>query len=153
MLWTTLEHLSALPVPLLRQVYKFTLFWCLFLVCFLGCFFGAQRVPKGSTKGSKIDEEEVSKRYLKKGPKKVPKMMILWTPQCGSSVVNSSKIDDFQVLVLGPFWLPFSVLFGVQNRSKTTPRDHFKNSSKKSTKIDPQSGPKGVLKGSPNRQK
>ena len=103
MLGTTLEHLNALPVPLLRQVYKIALFWCLFLVCFLGCFFGAQRVPKGSPKGSKIDEKEVSKRYLKKGPKKVPKMMIFKTPQCGSSVVNNSKINDFSI----SYWDPF----------------------------------------------
>ena len=115
MLGTTLEHLNALPVPLLRQVYKIALFWCLFLVCFLGCFFGAQRVPKGSPKGSKIDEKEVSKRYLKKGPKKVAKMMICRTPQCGSSIVNNTKINDFRVLVLAPFWVSFWGRLGSPN--------------------------------------
>ena len=44
---------------------------------------GAQRVPKASPKGFKIDEKEVSKRYLKKGTKKVPKMMMFKTPECG----------------------------------------------------------------------
>ena len=84
-------------------------------MCFLGCFFGAQRVPKGSPKGSKIDEKEVSKRYLKKGPKQVSKMMIFWTPQCGPSVVNSDKIDDFYVFVLGPFGVSFWGRFGSPN--------------------------------------
>ena len=132
MLGTTLEHLNALPVPLLRQVYKFTLFWCLFLVCFLGCFFGAQRVPKGSPKGSKIDEKEVSKRYLKKGPKKAPKMMIFWTLQCGSSAVNNSKIVDFYVFVLGPFGVSFWGRFGSPSGSKKS----FKNRFKKCTIFD-----------------
>ena len=88
-------------------------------MCFLGCFFGAQRVPKGSPKGSKIDEKEVSKRYLKKGPEKAPKMMILWTPRCGSSIVNNSKIDDFYVFVLGPFWFHFGVVLGAQMEAKS----------------------------------
>ena len=128
MLRTMFFHLNALPVPLLRQVPKISLFWCLFLVCFLGCFFGAQRVPKGSPKGSKIDEKEVSKRYLKKGPRKVPKMMILRTPQCDSSVVNKNKIDYFRVLVLGPFWVSFWRCFGspngCQGRQKATSKKH-----------------------------
>ena len=71
------------------------LFWCLFLRCFLGCFLGAQRGPKGSPKWSKIDQKEVQKRYLEKGTKKAPKMMIFMTLRHGSSIVNSSKIDVF----------------------------------------------------------
>ena len=104
---------------MLRQVYKFTLFWCLFLMCFLGCFFGAQRVPKGSPKGSKIDEKEVSKRYLKKGPKKVPKMMIFGTPQCGASIMNNGKIDDFLLSCWDPFWFHFGVVLGAQMEAKS----------------------------------
>ena len=103
-------------------------------MCFLGCFFGAQRVPKGSPKGSKIDEKEVSKRYLKKGPKKVTKIMIFWTPQCGSSVVNNSKIDDFHVLVLGPFLVSFWGRFGSPNggqkHEKVVPKSHSKTGLK-----------------------
>ena len=135
MLGTTLEHLNALPVPLLRQVSILALFWCLFLVCFLGCFFGAQRVPKGSPKWSKIDEKEVSKRYLKKGPKKATKIMIFGTPQCGASVVNNSKIDDFRVLILAPFLVSFWGRFGVPNggqkHEKVVPKSHSKTGLKK----------------------
>ena len=109
-------------------------FWCLFLKCFLGCFFGAQRVPKGSPKGSKIDEKEVSKRYLKKGPKKVSKMVIFRTPQCGASIVNNSKIDDFRVLVLGPFLVSFWGCFGSPNggkkHEKVVPKSHSKTGFK-----------------------
>ena len=73
-----------------------------------------KRVPKASPKGSKIDEKEVSKRYLKKGLKNVPKMMIVGTPGCGSSGVNNSKFDVFLCfrfgsllgLILGSFWEP-----------------------------------------------
>ena len=107
------------------------LFWCLFLVCFLGCFFGAQRVPKGSPKGSKIDEKYVSKRSLKKGPKQVPKMMIFRTPQSGS---NNTKIDDFRILVLGPFGVSFWGCFGCPNggqkHEKVVPKKSFKTSFK-----------------------
>ena len=103
-------------------------------MCFLGCFFGAQRVPKGSPKGSKIDEKEVSKRYLKKGPKKAPKMMIFWTPQCGSSAVNNCKIDDFYVFVLGPFGVSFWGRFGSPNggqkHEKVVPKSHSKTGLK-----------------------
>ena len=91
-------------------------------------------MPKGSPKGSKIDEKEVSKRYLKKGPKKVPKMMIFRTPQCGSSVVNNGKIDDFYVFVLGPFGVSFWGRFGSpnggKNYEKVVPKSHSKTGLK-----------------------
>ena len=95
---------------------------------------GAQRVPKGSPKVSKIDEKEVSKRHRKKDPKKVAKMMIFKTPQCGSSVINNSKIDDFRVLVLGPFWVSFWRCFGSPNggqkHEKVVPKSHSKTGLK-----------------------
>ena len=115
MLGTTILHLSALPVPLLRQVPLLVLFWYLFLMSFLRCFWGALRGPKGSPKWSKIDQKEVQKRYLEKGTKKAPKMMIFVTPKCGESVVNNSKIDDFYVFVLGPF----GVVLGAQMEAKS----------------------------------
>ena len=79
------------------------LFWC----------------PKGPPKGINIDEKEVSKRYLKKGPKKAAKMMIFKTPRCGSSVVNNSKIDDFLISCWDPFWCHFGVVLGAQMEAKS----------------------------------
>ena len=43
--------------------------------------------------------------------------------------MTKSKI--FKFLFRLPFWVPFWVLFGVPNRSKIGPRDHFKNWPKK----------------------
>ena len=87
-----------------------------------------------SKRQSKIDEEEVSKRYLKKGPKKGPNMMICWTPQCGSSVVNNFKIDEFHVFVLGRFGVSFWGRFGGQNggqkHEKVVPKSHSKTGTK-----------------------
>ena len=105
--WDDLLSFKRASRSLAKTGSKIRSFWVSFFEVFLGCFFGAQRVPKGSPKGSKIDEKEVSKRYLKTGSKKVPKMMIFGPPQCGASVVNSSKIDDFVDFVLGPFWVSF----------------------------------------------
>ena len=107
----------------------------------------------GSQKGAKIVEMRSQNDPQKRVPKKASNMIIFWTPECSQSVVNSSKIDDFQVLVLSPFWVSFWMLFGVPNRSKTAPRDHFKSSSKKCPQKGPKSGPKGLPKGSLNRQK
>ena len=105
-----------------------------FFGVFFRVLFGAQRVPKGSPKGSKIDEKEVSKRYLKKGPTTFAKMMICRTPQCGSSVVNNGKINDFRVLVLAlllvSFWGRFESPSGGQKHEKVVPKSHSKTSLK-----------------------
>ena len=82
---------------------------------------------RGSQKGAKIVEMRSQNDPPERVPKKASKMIIFWTPECSQSVVNSSKIDDFEVLVLTPFWVSFWRCFGVPNRSKTGPRDHFKN--------------------------
>jgi len=91
-------------------------------------------VPTGSQKGPKSIKNEVSKRYLKKGPKKAPKMMIFGTPQCGSSVVNNCKIDDFHVFVLGLFFVSFWGRFGSPNggqkHEKVVPKSHSKTGRK-----------------------
>ncbi len=42
-------------------------------------------------------QKGVQKEYLEKGAKKASKMMIFMTLECGPSVVNSDKIDDFDV--------------------------------------------------------
>ena len=69
---------------------------------------GGKRIrPMMTLAGAKIT--------LKTDPKKGPKMTIFRTPQCGASVVNSSKIDDFRVLVLGPFGVSFWGRFGGPN--------------------------------------
>ena len=127
-----------------------------FLVCFLGCFLGAQRVPKGSPKGSKIDEKEVSKRYLKKGPKKASKMMIFWTPQCGSSVVNNSNIVFFCFhfcTLLGHISGSFLEPKWRSKAWKSGSQKSFKNMSKKWSIFDRFWGPFGVQNGTQNRSK
>ena len=130
MLGTTLQISNALPVPLLRQVPLLALFGCLFLVSFLGCFLGAQRGPKGSPKWSKIDQKGVQKRYSEKGTKKAPKTVFFRPPECGSSVVNRSKIDDFDVLVLGPFWVSFLRCFGSPGGGQEHQKEVLKSLSK-----------------------
>ena len=130
----------------------------LFSVLWKGSQKRSQKISKnvsqmGPQKRAKIVEMRSQKDPQKRVLKKASKMIIFWTPECSQSVVNSSKIDDFQVLVLSPFWVSFWRCFGVPNRSKTGPRDHCKNSSKKCTEKGSQSGPKGVPKVSPNRQK
>ena len=90
--------------------------------------------PRASPKGSKIDEKEVSKRYLQKGRKKTSKMMISRTPGCGSSVVNNGKINVVVVFVLGPFWVSFWRCFGSPNggqkHEKVVPKSHSKTGLK-----------------------
>ena len=66
----------------------------------------------GPQKGAKIVEVRSQNDSPKRVPKKCSKLNIFWTPECGPSVVNSSKIDDFQVsyfvsllgVFLGAFW-------------------------------------------------
>ena len=117
---------------------------------FSGSFLGAQRVPKGSPKGFKIDEKEVSKRYLKTDPKKASKMMIFWTPQCGASVVNNSKINDFHVLVLAPFWGRFGSPNGGQKHETVVPKSHSKTGLKNDRFLIDFGVPFGVQNGAQN---
>ena len=112
----------------------------------LGCYGGAQRGLKGSPKCSKIDQKEFQKLYLEKGTKKAPTIMIVMTPECGPSVVNSSqnrcshfpKLVTFWTLfgtILAPFWTMLPHL-GLQ-----------KGSSEKVSKFDPPKscGPHAVI--------
>ena len=62
-LGTTLQHLSALPVPLLRQVPLLAFFGCLFLVSFLVFFLCAFWVPKGVQKGPQNGPKSIKKRF------------------------------------------------------------------------------------------
>ena len=102
------------------------LFWGGFFGVLFWCPKGPKRVPKRS----KFDEKEVSKRYLKKGLKKAAKMVIFGTPQCGSSIINNSKINDFHVLILAPFWVSVWGRFGSpnggQNHQNVVPKSRSK---------------------------
>ena len=61
-------------------------------------------------------------------------MLIFGTPQCGASVVNNGKINDFRVLVLVPFGVSFWGRFGSPNggqkHEKVVPKSHSKTGLK-----------------------
>ena len=61
---------------------------------------------------------------------KTPNNYLFSTPECGSSVVNTSKINDFQVLVLVPFWVSFWRCFGSPNGGQ----GHQKTTTNKTSK-------------------
>ena len=71
-------------------------------------------------------------------------MMIFGTPKCGSSVVNTIKIDDFQVLILTPFGSHFGGVLGAQMEAKA-----IKKPFKKKSKNDVQNEPNMVPKSGP----
>ena len=73
-------------------------------------------------------------------------MMIFSTLECGSCIVNNSKIKEIQVFVLTPFWVSFWRCFGSPNGGQ----GHQKALSKKRKKNDAQNEPKLVPKGFPN---
>ena len=79
--------------------------------------------------------------------------MIFSTIECGSSIVNTCKIDEFQLLVLVPFWVSFWMCFGSpiggQGHQKATSKKRQKNDAQN----DPKLVPKGVPKWSQNHQK
>ena len=78
-----------------------------------------KKLPKLSSKGtpkvSQNHQNGLQKPSQNRVPKKHRKMMIFSTLQCGSCIVNNSKIDDFQVLILTPFWVSFWRCFGSPN--------------------------------------
>ena len=82
-------------------------------------------------------------------PKKHRKIMIFRTSECASSVVNNSKIDDFQVLILTPFWVSFWRCFGSPNGGQ----GHQKATSKKHQKMMPKINPNWSQRGSQNGAK
>ena len=73
-------------------------------------------------------------------------MTIFSTLECGSSVINRSKINEFQFLVLAPFWVSCWRCFGSPNGGQ----GHQKATSKKHQKNNAQHEPKLVPKGAPN---
>ena len=76
--------------------------------------------------------------------------MIFSTPECSQGVVNSCKIDDFQVLVLTLFWVSFWRCFGSPNGGQ----GHQKATSKKHVKkMVPKMSPNWSQRGSQNGAK
>ena len=71
------------------------------------------------------------------------KMMIFSTLKCGSSVVNTSKINECRVLVLAPFLVSFWRCFGSPNGGQ----GHQKAISKKTKTNEPKLVPKRVPNG------
>ena len=79
--------------------------------------------------------------------------MIFRPPECGQSVVNNSKIDDFHVLIWTPFLVSFWRWFGSPNGGKGHQKGTSKKHQKNDAQNDPKLVPKGVPKWSQNRQK
>ena len=77
-------------------------------------------------------------------------MNIFSTPECGQSVVNRSKIDEFQVLIFVPFWVSFWRCFGSPNGGQ----GHQRATSKKHKKqMMPKMSPNWSQRGSQNGAK
>ena len=111
---------------------------------------GLQKGPQKRTKTTKMG----SKSHPKMGfQQKHRTIMIFSTLNCGSCIINNSKIDDFHVLILTPFWVSFWRCFGSPNGGQ----GHQKATSKKTlqnyTRNEPKLVPKGVPQWSQNRQK
>ena len=75
---------------------------------------------------------------------KQQKMTIFSTLECGSSIVNTSKIDEFQLLVLALFWVSFWRCFGSPNGGQ----GHQKATSKKHQKMMRKMSPNWSQRGS-----
>ena len=71
--------------------------------------------PKGTPKESQNHKNGLPKPSQNGVPKKHQTILIFSTLECGSSVVNTSKINEFQLSVLAPFWGSFWRCFGSQN--------------------------------------
>ena len=82
-------------------------------------------------------------------PKKHPNIMIFSTLECDSSVVNTTKINDVQLLVLAPFWVSFWRCFGSSNGGQ----GHQKAPSKKHKKMMPKMTQNWSQRGSQNGAK
>ena len=63
--------------------------------------------------------------------------MIFSTRECAQSVVNSSKIYDFHVLILIPFWSHFGGVLGAQMEAKAIKKPFQKIIKKMMLKMTP----------------
>ena len=102
-------------------------------------------MPKGSQKGPQKGPKPMKKRsrkgILKRVSKKHQKWWFSGPHQCGSSLVNNNKIDDFRVLVLGLFRVSFWCRFGSPNggpkHEKRVPKSHSKTGLKTFVDLKP----------------
>ena len=79
-------------------------------------------------------------------------MTILSTPECGQSVVDTTKIDEFQLWVLIHSWVSFWRCFGSPNGGQGHQKAISKKHQKRYAQNEPKLVPKGVPKWSQNRQ-
>ena len=80
--------------------------------------------------------------------------MMSSTLECGSSVVNTGKKNnDFQLLVLAPFWISFWRCFGSPNGGQGHQKATSTKTSKKWCPKWAQTGPKGGPKMEPKSSK
>ena len=106
-------------------------------------------LQKGTPKQSQNHKNGLQKRSQKGGPKKHRKNTIFSTSECSQSVINTHQFDDFQVLVLTPFWVSFWRCFGSPNGGQ----GHLKAISKKHQKMMPKMTPNWSQRGSQNGAK
>ena len=104
-------------------------------------------LQKGPQKVSQNHQNGFQKASQNGVPKKHRTIMIFSTLECGSSIVNNSKIDEIQVLVLAPFWVSFWRCFGSPNGSQghqKAPSKNIKQMMPKMTQRGSQNGAKIV---------
>ena len=109
--------------------------------------------PTGTPKVTQNHQNGLPKSFQNRVPKKDQKMIIFSTPACGQSIVNTSKIDEFHVCVLTPFWVSFWRCFGSPNGGQSLQKGTSKKHQKNDAQNEPKLVPKGVPKWSKNRQK
>ena len=107
--------------------------------------------PKGTSKVSKNHQNGFQKPSQNRVPKKHQKKTIFSTPECSQSVVNNSKIVDFHVCVLTPFWVSFWRCFGSPNGGQSLQKGTSKKHQKNDAQNEPKLVPKGVPKWSQHR--
>ena len=112
---------------------------------------GAQGVPRRSPKESKIDQKEVSKRHLKKGTKKAPKIVIFWTPHPPLDRALAAARARFSLFDKMYLWHPFGSHFGGvlggQMEAKAIKKPLQKNIKKMMPKMMPNWSQRGSQNG------
>ena len=105
-----------------------------------------QRYPQSDQNGIQSGPQKSPNPGCKK---KLRIHVMVWTPECASSVVNTSKIDEIQVLFFASFWVSFWRCFG----SPLGGQGHQKATSKKRPKKYAQNEATLVPKGTQNGPK